>query len=94
MSEPDEPIVNICVTQEDIDNGNQGDAHFCPIALAIRRQYDLPPTREAVAVGDYFVDFPQHIYVLPPEAQDFVMLFDEGERSKPFCFDMELDAQA
>lgn len=77
--------VQINVTKEDIKKGKPCDSLSCPIALALIR--DLKPLEGVlIAVEGSFCQIWQtkgdggyHSFILPPIAEEFVQLFDDGE---------------
>ena len=87
--------MKITVEQFYIDAGVKGDCARCPIALAILGQAALP-----VSVWPDFglgVDQPYFNsrlngtrYPLPPEANEFAVKFDAGEKVSPFSFEIDL----
>lgn len=82
---PDKFVVK--VTTKDIMEGKPGYSSFCPIALALKRQF--PKQRICVAarinIGNYRRD-------LPPKADDFILDFDHGNRVYPFQFTVKKNA--
>jgi hypothetical protein len=77
----------INVTQDDIDNGNVGDACACPVALALRRAfktggYDFYVEDKCMFVNNY-------AYFNPPEVKNFIVNFDHGIKVEPFSFELE-----
>lgn len=75
------------VSVGDIVNGLVSDEHYCPIALALRRQ------GVEVSVGeDILFDRLGGAYErdLPDEAQEFIHRFDNGEPVYPFSFEIEV----
>lgn len=86
--------MKIYVTEDDIHGGEPCDPHWCPIALAFRRQ-----GYGGVEVNSRQVRFPRLLggrrRNLPPEARLFVALFDEtlndpGSKAaiQPFHFEI------
>lgn len=85
------------VLQDDIDKGEVGDPHSCPIALALIRQ--LP--NYGITVGSNYIltERPTPIenqpYMLrhysPHSAHRFVIRFDKGKSVKPFSFDLDME---
>ena len=78
----------ICITHKDLKEGRISDPHWCPVSLAVRRQY---PEVDRVDTGSSEVSAVFHHYEvkaeLPKRVQDFVQQFDDGVKTlKPFRF--------
>ena len=78
----------IQVTKQDIKNGVPGQACKCPISLAISR---------ASGMKKVFVEgpsIPLHNYRYfgskPDQIEQFIERFDEGDKVRPFNFELEL----
>ena len=81
--------MRVKVTQKHIDSAEHGKPCFCPIALAIKdlKKYEevevySDNARVAKKAGGDLKFVP-----LPPEAQTFIMEFDEGNPVEPFEFE-------
>jgi hypothetical protein len=85
--------VTINVSPEDIEEGFVGDCWGCPISLATNRE--LPQFKAAVfddALLLIPLDGGMNLTLnLPPEAEDFIMAFDDGDEPGPFSFELEFD---
>lgn len=79
-------MIEINVTQEDINKGIKSDCSKCPIALAANRV--IP--NGALAVGGASITYwneKEAISILLPEiALKFIRDFDSGRKVKPFSF--------
>ena len=87
--------ITVHVTDEDIEEGEKGNAARCPIALAARREY-MDYSRFFVSyswmeIGVRFnYDDGIHIYTLPEGAKRFITAFDSGLPVAPFKFTAKL----
>lgn len=85
--------MRIRVTQQDIDEGVQGNSFHCPVARAVKRAFKADEVwgREIVIVTKAGS---QQTYVAPPEVEDFLESYDsailEFESPKPFSFTLDL----
>lgn len=84
-------ILNIDVTQEDIDRGIRNSERCCPIAWATCRELgddsaDVRVTHGITVTGYYFA-------YLPEKALEFVEGVDNLHNVKPFRFTVSLDEQ-
>ena len=77
--------MKVQVTNKHITKGKPGRIHSCPIALAIREQC---AKGKAVSVTGCEVSIGNKIYELPTRANEFIMMFDTGEKVKPFTFNL------
>ena len=79
--------ITVTITEDDITDGACGDAMFCPVAKALRRQgYD------GVFVSPYDADFGPHQDVkLPPVARAFVSEFDAQMQVRPITFELDTE---
>lgn len=79
--------MKIEVTQEDINNGKQGNATACPIALAATRAFKVSVLvgYSLLIVGEVWRG---RTYKLSPAAYDFRRSFDVGEPVQPFTFEV------
>jgi len=73
----------IKVTKADIKNGKPGDANYCPIALALRRELQLGDHVNAVSVCGEEISIGKTDYLLSPKADRFVEKFDDEEPVRP-----------
>jgi hypothetical protein len=77
--------LKIEVTYEDIDLGQPGDPHRCPIARAATRALGADAV---VVVG--IISLPHGPPItLPKEAHEFYLEFDEYHPVAPFTFEVE-----
>jgi hypothetical protein len=84
--------MRVQVTQEDIEQGEQGSCKHCPIAIAVSRAtgkkayvgYDGISTGELP--GPMFE--PRWQYETPKVARDFIVDFDYGLPTHPFEFEL------
>jgi len=76
--------MKIIVTEQDIRIGNKADCNFCPIALAGQRALGRPVTVSCYNIYGGRNDR----YPLPKKAQEFICLFDKGEKVGPFEFEV------
>jgi len=78
------------VTREHIDKGTRNDSVRCPISISIREMgYNWVSTCQAdclVKKTNLQDDDPCWLYQLPPIAEQFVRLFDDGKAVKPIQF--------
>jgi len=85
--------MRIRVTQDDIDEGVQGNSFHCPVARAVKRAFkaDGVWVREIIIVTKAGS---RQNYVAPPEVEDFLESYDsavlEFESPKPFSFTLDL----
>lgn len=84
--------IQICVTDEDIENGDRKDGRWCPIALAAKRVF---PDLTDLFVGEHTLYYDglmgKRKVSLPLEASNFVKAFDTvfpRQTPEPFCFDV------
>lgn len=91
-------VIRVTVTQDHIKHGRPKKADFCPIALALKEQFNLHSlVSPQVMVGPTDVTIAwtlgrQAQYQFPLEAQEFVRKYDSWvSRSfvKPFTFTMK-----
>jgi len=82
-------MLNIRVTQRDIDRGVQGDSFRCPVALAIKRALKAA----AVWVPEVIIvtkGRSQQTYATPSEVEGFLESYDsaifEFDSPRPFSF--------
>lgn len=79
-------MTTITVTRQDIDLGIRGGCTQCPIALALRRKFQLPETIDVQVYGGH-CKIDEQLYQLPPTARVFVKNFDRSRLSvRPFEF--------
>ncbi len=86
--------IKIEVTQDDIDNGLQGNCISCPIGRAINRllnqnyfgraTYDLVKIHSKPSCGVVYV------YPMPIHGGNFITSFDKCYKVKPFSFDIDI----
>lgn len=83
--------LRIKVTQNDIDNGTPGKECECPVALAIKRAFEV----DSVSVGDARIVIGCDIYRTPKIVREFVWAFDAPEPDwppfTPFSFELPLE---
>lgn len=72
-------IVN---ARESVDSGDVDTSNVCPIARALKRRVG----HEFVFVNGFTADIDGIKYILPKEATDFVVRFDEGHLVSPISF--------
>lgn len=78
--------MEITVTKKHIRNGRRFDKNHCPIAMAIKdASCDLVEDVDGINVTVGFIT-----YELPKIAQAFVVMFDGGQRVRPFSFKLPL----
>lgn len=87
--------VTLNVTKDDIKNGKRGDGNFCPIALALKREF---PNAIKMSVGTWLiVRSPGSICEARPSVQAVLFMrdFDKGRRffsrAKPFTEEVTFD---
>lgn len=81
--------IEVQVTQQDIDNGTNGDTYQCPIALAINRAAsDLGP----VMVNALYMSWKQanKTVNLPPVAAMWMLNYDMGIRAEMAPFEFKI----
>lgn len=85
--------IKIKVTGEDVDKGEFGDCHSCPIARATARYFGVDS--EYVSVGRFHLEVMAKGRLLkarmPLAARVFVRDFDGGEFVRPFVFTADMD---
>ena len=74
-------VVTVKVTQFDIDHGVRSSVSSCPIAHALHHDYPFARVYGSWVTLDY-----KHEADLPPEAIQFIDMFDEGATVEPFTF--------
>ena len=76
-------IIN--VTQEDIDNGEDGKSTRCPIALAVNRFFDY---KGNASVGQFMIRVSgiEKDYKLTKNCERFISRFDDHKMVHPFHF--------
>ncbi len=75
-------MIEVKVTQEDIDHGKRKNDQECPIALALDRRC---PEYE-VFVGYEFIKSEEKQYFTTTRALRFILRFDDGLEVKPSTF--------
>jgi hypothetical protein len=94
INKPNRKAVNqmrIRVTQKDIDEGVQGNSFHCPVARAVKREFEADKVwvREIIIVTKAGS---RQTYVAPPAVEDFIESYDsailEFESPKPFSFSL------
>lgn len=95
--------MNITVTQSDIDDGKQKDCRYCPIALAVMREFDRGVVDVAFGDAIHYTfksekDPEEYTFIdvatikrapLPTEALRFVYAFDRKIPVTPISFPLE-----
>ncbi len=76
--------MRIHVNYRDIDDGEPGSPHRCPIALALKRKLKTTNVR---VTGGALID--GHRFSLPAKARDFISDFDEGRDVEPLVFNLD-----
>lgn len=82
-------IMTIHVIQEDINNGKRMHCSDCPVALAVKRKFNLPSY--AVVVSHSTIRFDNNVVTIPEIVSDFISKFDNGRYVTPFSFEIELN---
>jgi hypothetical protein len=87
--------IKVEVTQEDIDDGIPTDAESCPVALALRREFDVEGVCPIIRVTHRTVsitalDGRRLEGRLPDRARRFVNLFDDDSDVEPIAFNLRL----
>ena len=72
----------VTVSKKDIEEGTRSHAHFCPIAIAIKRTFGLE-CGDTAALGDR-IRVVNKFYSCSQGLVDFVENFDAGDKVKPF----------
>ncbi len=87
--------INIVVTDEDIANGNPGDAWSCPITRAAKRvlNSEVRTTGTFLTVGSDFSPTGKYEVRLPFEGSQFVDKFDHAQRVEPFVLTIDVPEQ-
>lgn len=87
-------IIDIKVTQSDIDTGKRISCRECPVARAITRVLDPLWEVDVDGMSAYLFDYtPSHAVVtrtLPYEARVFILGFDSGRKVEPFEFKLDI----
>ena len=84
-------MLTVSVTKTHIKEGLQKSPYACPIALALR---DQGYKHSDIAVSSINLYVKPNFYVLPPEAANFVAIFDKNKNGEPFEFEIDLDKPA
>lgn len=83
------PLLNVAVSREIIDNAIRNSSSRCVIADAIREQYPQY-THIAVDLQTIRMSDPEkglrYVYLTPRIAQQVLVMWDKGERMRPFVF--------
>jgi len=77
--------MKIAVTQAHIDQGENCNAHSCPVALALT-ELGMP----CVAVSYAGIEINGNKYPLPESVRDFIETFDSAMAVKPFEFELPI----
>lgn len=77
----------ISVTEADIAIGQRRNTRCCPIALAVRRQFDV--NFSAVCVGCDKVHVGRRNFRMSGSARQFIMDFDRAKPVAPAMFELE-----
>jgi hypothetical protein len=83
-------ILTINVTERHIKEGTRGDCGYCPVALAVGEVIDSPQTEISVGHERVIIFDTHQRAILPPEARQFISLFDKRYYVKPFSFEVDL----
>lgn len=78
--------MKINIKQIDIDRGTFGDSTNCPIARALKRQFN---TKHILVTGPYASIRGTH-FNLPTKARQFVQFFDRHFDVSPFSFSIKI----
>jgi hypothetical protein len=82
-------ILNIKVTQEDIDCGKRDSIYACPVALAAER-LGFRATVGLWSIDLNVSDWMWWRYKLPPDVRNFINAFDHSEPVAPFEFELNV----
>jgi hypothetical protein len=84
--------MTITVTQEDIDNGDLGEAFCCPIARAAQRvlNTDVGVTSSYLTISE---EFGWRDVRAPQEVTAFVRAFDRNQEVRPFDFELPYEVK-
>ena len=86
-------LLNVDVTQADIDGGVRNSCTQCPIATAARRATGVPRLNFVYVyrTGIDIWNGPRrsHQFILPSIALGFMARFDRGKPVEPFSFQVE-----
>lgn len=82
-------IIEVSVTQDNIDNGIRDCMNSCPVALAIKDKYysdisEVYVELETISVD--WIDGSESQYQVTEEVSDFIIDFDLWEDVMPFSF--------
>lgn len=80
--------MKVVVTKNDIKNGKDNSIHWCPIALALKRQYKHVSVMLSTIIVRKTLFADAQVFNLPNEAKRFIKRFDGGLRVKPFQFSL------
>lgn len=84
--------ITVNVTQADIDRGKPMDPHLCPIMYGIWSA-GLHPKIYSVGRAGFYAQYHKDFETLAPltaDARHFLDAFDDGNKVKPFTFEIEL----
>jgi hypothetical protein len=79
-------IIEVQVTQDDIDHGERSRCQECPVARALRRTFG----GIYVSVGPRDMSLGVYVLPTPGDAAEFMNLFDGGFQAGPFGFDLDV----
>lgn len=77
------------VDWSDINHGQRGECHHCPVARAIKRQLSgifVSVGASRICLEDIFID-------LPKEVSKFIKDFDQSKKVKPFKFTLNVPSR-
>lgn len=82
-------VIKISVTAEDIKLGTRKDGFYCPVALAIRRTFNITNLYDVRVNRYHVVIINTYRFFLPNKVDRFIDLFDRGsENLNPFEFEL------
>ena len=92
-------MTRINVLQKDIDMGEAKDCAWCPIGLAILREFpNLPPDLLAVGIGPITakpeIKFVSRYFIMYPDSIAFMREFDSGQEVQPRKFELDWSENA
>lgn len=87
--------MKVRVTREDIRNGKRSKCRLCPVAIAVGRasgQFGYVDGYNIKIFATKLGRKPTKEWYTPGVVEDFMFSFDEGEKVKPFSFELTDDA--
>lgn len=81
--------MKIKVTEQDIKLGKRVHTCFCPVALALRKSFDLQGAFDVEVGWEYIKMGALGRYKTPTSVRRFIHAFDRRNKVKPFNFQLK-----